>query len=33
MITRMNHACVYVLDQESAHRVYVRKLGFKVHVI
>ena len=31
MITRMNHVCVYVLDQESAHDFYVKKLGFKVH--
>ena len=31
MITKMNHVCVYVLDQESALDFYVNKLGFKVH--
>lgn len=31
MITRMSHACVYVLNQESAYDFYVNKLGFKVH--
>jgi catechol 2,3-dioxygenase-like lactoylglutathione lyase family enzyme len=31
MITRMNHVCVFVLDQESALKFYVDKLGFRVH--
>jgi catechol 2,3-dioxygenase-like lactoylglutathione lyase family enzyme len=31
MITNMNHVCIYVLDQDSAHDFYVNKLGFKVH--
>lgn len=31
MITKMTHACVYVLDQNSAYDFYVNKLGFKVH--
>ncbi len=31
MITRLNHATIYVLDQDSAHNFYVNKLGFKVH--
>lgn len=31
MITKLNHVCVFVLDQESAHNFYVNKLGFKVH--
>lgn len=31
MITRMDHVCVYVLDQESAYKFYVGKLGFRVH--
>jgi catechol 2,3-dioxygenase-like lactoylglutathione lyase family enzyme len=31
MITKMNHVCIYVLNQESAHDFYVNKLGFKVH--
>jgi catechol 2,3-dioxygenase-like lactoylglutathione lyase family enzyme len=31
MITKMNHACIYVLDQDSAYDFYVNKLGFKVH--
>jgi len=31
MITRMNHVCVYVLDQESAYKFYVGKLGCRVH--
>jgi len=31
MITRMSHACIYVLDQDSAYDFYVNKLGFKVH--
>ena len=28
MITRLSHASIYVLDQESAHDFYVNKLGF-----
>lgn len=31
MITKLTHACVYVLDQDSAYDFYVNKLGFKVH--
>lgn len=31
MITRMNHASVYVLDQDSAYDFYINKLGFKVN--
>jgi len=31
MITKLSHACVYVLDQDSAYEFYVNKLGFKVH--
>src|SRR6185436_8286302 len=31
MISRLSHATVYVLDQESAFDFYVNKLGFKVH--
>ncbi|POY35169.1 glyoxalase [Solitalea longa] len=31
MIRKMNHVCIYVLDQESAYDFYVNKLGFKVH--
>lgn len=31
MISKMSHASVYVLDQESAYDFYVNKLGFKVH--
>jgi catechol 2,3-dioxygenase-like lactoylglutathione lyase family enzyme len=31
MITKMTHACVYVLNQDSAYDFYVNKLGFKVH--
>ncbi|MES2678634.1 MAG: VOC family protein [Bacteroidota bacterium] len=30
MITKMTHACVYVLNQDSAYDFYVNKLGFKV---
>jgi catechol 2,3-dioxygenase-like lactoylglutathione lyase family enzyme len=30
MISRMSHACFYVLDQESARRFYTEKLGFEV---
>ncbi len=28
MITKLTHASIYVLDQESAHDFYVNKLGF-----
>ncbi|NCX95325.1 MAG: VOC family protein [Chitinophagia bacterium] len=31
MITKLNHVCIYVLNQESAYDFYVNKLGFKVH--
>ena len=31
MITKLNHVCVFVLDQDSAYDFYVNKLGFKVH--
>jgi len=31
MITRLSHACIYVLDQESAYDFYINKLGFSVH--
>jgi catechol 2,3-dioxygenase-like lactoylglutathione lyase family enzyme len=31
MITRLNHASIYVLDQDSAYDFYVNKLGFIVH--
>src|SRR5262249_47859454 len=31
MITRMSHATIYVLDQQSALEFYRDKLGFKVH--
>jgi catechol 2,3-dioxygenase-like lactoylglutathione lyase family enzyme len=31
MITRLSHASIFVLDQESAYDFYVNKLGFKVH--
>ncbi|MES2701398.1 MAG: VOC family protein [Bacteroidota bacterium] len=31
MVTRLSHANIYVLDQDSAHDFYVNKLGFKVH--
>src|SRR3954467_5945259 len=30
MISRLSHACVYVLDQDSAYDFYVNKLGFEV---
>lgn len=29
MITKLSHASIYVLDQESAHDFYVNKLGFE----
>jgi catechol 2,3-dioxygenase-like lactoylglutathione lyase family enzyme len=31
MISRLSHATVYVLNQDSAHDFYVNKLGFNVH--
>lgn len=31
MITKLNHVCIYVLNQDSAHDFYINKLGFKVH--
>ncbi|AFD05786.1 VOC family protein [Solitalea canadensis] len=31
MIAKLNHVCIYVLDQDSAFDFYVNKLGFKVH--
>ena len=31
MITKMSHVSVFVLNQDSAHEFYVKKLGFKVH--
>lgn len=31
MITKLSHASIYVLDQESAYDFYVNKLGFRVH--
>src|SRR3982751_6259085 len=31
MITKLNHVSIFVLDQNSAHDVYINKLGFKVH--
>ena len=31
MITKMNHVCFYVLNQDSAYNFYVNTLGFKVH--
>jgi catechol 2,3-dioxygenase-like lactoylglutathione lyase family enzyme len=31
MITKLSHATIYVLDQDSAYDFYVNKLGFKVH--
>ena len=30
MITKLSHACVFVLDQDSAYDFYVNKLGFEV---
>ncbi len=30
MITKLSHACVFVLDQNSAYDFYVNKLGFEV---
>lgn len=31
MITKLNHASIFVLDQDSAYDFYVNKLGFKVN--
>jgi predicted enzyme related to lactoylglutathione lyase len=31
MITRLSHATVYVVDQDSAKAFYTEKLGFEVH--
>jgi catechol 2,3-dioxygenase-like lactoylglutathione lyase family enzyme len=31
MISKMSHASIYVLNQDSAYEFYVNKLGFKVH--
>lgn len=31
MISRLSHASIYVLNQDSAYDFYVNKLGFKVH--
>lgn len=31
MITKLNHVSVFVLDQDSAYKFYVNKLGFKVN--
>jgi catechol 2,3-dioxygenase-like lactoylglutathione lyase family enzyme len=31
MITKMNHVTIFVLDQDSAYKFYVDKLGFNVH--
>jgi catechol 2,3-dioxygenase-like lactoylglutathione lyase family enzyme len=31
MITKVNHASIFVLDQNSAYDFYVNKLGFKVN--
>jgi catechol 2,3-dioxygenase-like lactoylglutathione lyase family enzyme len=31
MITKLNHVCFFVLDQDRAHDFYVNKLGFTVH--
>ena len=32
MITRMSHATIYVLDQDSAKAFYTEKLGFEVRM-
>jgi catechol 2,3-dioxygenase-like lactoylglutathione lyase family enzyme len=32
MITRLSHACVFVLDQDEAKDFYVNKLGFEVRI-
>jgi catechol 2,3-dioxygenase-like lactoylglutathione lyase family enzyme len=31
MISRLSHASIFVLDQNSAYQFYVETLGFKVH--
>jgi len=31
MLTKLSHAIIYVLNQDSAYNFYVNKLGFKVH--
>jgi len=31
MITKLNHVCIFVLDQERARDFYVNKLGCSVH--
>jgi catechol 2,3-dioxygenase-like lactoylglutathione lyase family enzyme len=31
MITRLSHACIYVLDQDSAENFYVNILGMNLH--
>lgn len=31
MLTKLSHAIIYVLNQDSACEFYVNKLGFKVH--
>lgn len=31
MLTKLSHAIIYVLNQDSAYDFYVNKLGFKVH--
>ncbi len=31
MLTKLSHATIYVLNQDSAYEFYVNKLGFKVH--
>jgi len=31
MLTKLSHATIYVLNQDSAYDFYVNKLGFKVH--
>lgn len=31
MVTKLSHATIYVLNQDSAYDFYVNKLGFKVH--
>jgi catechol 2,3-dioxygenase-like lactoylglutathione lyase family enzyme len=31
MISKLSHASIFVLDQDSAYDFYVNKLGFKVH--
>jgi catechol 2,3-dioxygenase-like lactoylglutathione lyase family enzyme len=30
MISKLTHTCVYVLNQDSAHEFYTKKLGFKI---